>query len=333
MTDRDDADRAPPPALDPLHDEALRWFLALQAAPDDSQLRRDFEAWRTADRRNADAFTRMTSLWGSAEFGAAVTRTAPAPRADRPSPVVAFGPSPARRWTRRVAAMAATLMVAAALLQVSGLATRLRADHATGIGEQRRVVLSDGSVVRLNSRSALAVDFDGKRRSVRLMAGEAFFEVTRDVDRPFRVIGPHSEVEVTGTAFSVRAESAVDDVTLEHGRVAVSAREGGAVITLQPLQSIAVGAGQPSHVRAVDAETAFAWLDGRIRFRDRPLAEVLDELRRYHRGVIIVADGRYNSIKVTGNYRVDAPANVVESLASAVGAKLTRLSDYVLILR
>ena len=83
----------------------------------------------------------------------------------------------------------------------------------------------------------------------------------------------------------------------------------------------------------IDPNDAFAWLEGRIRFRDRRLGDVLDELRRYHRGIIIVADGRIAEIRVSGNYRLDDPALVVASLAEAVGATLTRLSDHVLILR
>lgn len=325
------------PALDRLDDEALRWFLALQAEPEDAGIRRNFESWRARDSRHGAAFAKVSGLWNSAEFGEAVRQSDRSDAAAYPSPVVLLNRSRPRAtasWGRRIAAMAAVLVVGAALAQFTGLTTRMQADYVTATGEQQRIVLSDGSTMRLNSGSAVAIDFNRTRRSVRLLEGEAFFDVVRDPDRPFRVVGANADVEVTGTAFSVRSAAAGDDVTVQHGKVSVAPRTGNAAaIGLLPLQSIAVHDGKPSAVQTVDADTAFAWLEGRIRFRDRPLAQVLDEVSRHHRGVIVVADSRFNDIKVTGNYRLDSPALIVASLAEAVGARLVRVSDHVLILR
>jgi transmembrane sensor len=233
-----------------------------------------------------------------------------------------------------MAAMAVVLLLAVAGAHVSGLLLYVRADHVTATGQQRRVVLPDGSTVLLNSGSAIALDFGADRRAVRLIEGEAFFDVVRNPDRPFRVTGRFADVEVTGTAFSVRAVGEADNVALQNGSVSVRPRSGQArAVKLLPRHTVAVGATATGAVDAIDPDQAFAWLEGRIRFSDRRLVDVLDELRRHHRGIIIVANHRIGEIRVSGNYRLDDPALIVASLAEAVGATLIRLSDRVLILR
>jgi transmembrane sensor len=186
----------------------------------------------------------------------------------------------------------------------------------------------------LNSGSAVALDFSGVRRHVRLLEGAAFLHLARDPNRRFEGTAPFGTVEVTGTRFAVRAGGDGDSVTVQEGSVSVLPRAGSAkAFRLVPRNAIAFGAAGTGIVRTVDVDVALAWLEGRIRFNDRPLGSVLDELRRYHRGIIIVADGRIRDIRVSGNYQLDNPALIVASLAEAVGAKLTRLSDHVLILR
>ncbi|MFX9169461.1 FecR domain-containing protein, partial [Acinetobacter baumannii] len=91
------------------------------------------------------------------------------------------GPS-RRRW---LAGGGLALAAGLAGLSLTPLATRLRADHATGVGERRDLALADGSHVLLNTDSALSVDYTADRRGVALQRGEAFFAVARDPARPF----------------------------------------------------------------------------------------------------------------------------------------------------
>jgi transmembrane sensor len=334
------------PALDALQDEALQWLLELQASKGDAAVRQAFDAWLAKDQRHAVAFDEVSQLWNSPEFGTAVMRheRLAMARGDRADPMLRHvvatthgkrpgaGRSSGRYWGRSVGAIAAVLILAA-VMHYSGVLVYLSADYATATGQQRRVALPDGSTLLLNSGSAVALDFGTAHRRVRLIEGEAFFEVVRDPDRRFEVTAPFTKVEVTGTKFAVRAAGEGDNVTVQDGSVSVLARSGSAAaFKLLPRHAIALGAEGTGSVRTIDADIAFAWLEGRIRFNDRPLGGVLDELRRYHRGIIIVASDRINHIRVSGNYRLDDPPLIVASLAEAIGAKLTRISDYVLIL-
>ena len=344
MNSRNDHPSSPDPNGPPdrIEDQALRWFLELQATAD-PETRQAFEAWRLRDRRHAAAFAKVSGLWNSAEFGEAVARQewAHGLRGGEgdagPSPLQAGQRQPRTVLgglsRRQVGAIAAILIVAIALAHVAGLSTYLQADYVTATGDRRQIALPDGSKMQLNSSSAVALDFSKARRIVRLLEGEAFFEVARDPDRPFRVSGQYADVEVTGTAFSVRATAEGDEVTLRHGHVSVLPKSSHATVALASQQAVSVDASGPKAVHSVDVNDALAWLEGRIRFHDRPLGRVIDELRRHHRGVIIIANDRIKDIRVSGNYRLDDPALVVASLAEAVGARLTRVSDFVLVLR
>lgn len=73
-----------------------------------------------------------------------------------------------------------------------------------GVGEMPVVTLEDGSVVQLNAASAIAVEFTEKRRVIRLLRGEAFFQVAHGADRPFTVMAGTTSVTALGTAFDVR---------------------------------------------------------------------------------------------------------------------------------
>lgn len=318
----------------------MRWLVKLEAAAGDSVTRKEFEAWRARDSRHAIAFEQVAGLWDSPELRGALALHRDrgdfsAPVQDRTNANSVAGRSAASmpRWGTRVAALAAVLLLAVAIARFAGLDDYLNADYVTATGQQRSVILPDGSTMMLNSASAVAVDFDGPRRTIRLLQGEAYFEVASDPARPFRVLGHYAEVEAIGTAFSVRAAEERDDIVLEEGHVAILPNVRGAqALTLSERQSLAVSAAGAGVISPANLENDLAWVQGRIRFENRPLGQVLDELRRYHRGFIVVAKGHVEQVRVSGNYRLDNPALIVASLAEAVGATLTRLSDHVLIL-
>ena len=222
----------------------------------------------------------------------------------------AAGGSSSRYWGRSLGAIAAVLILAA-LMHYSGVLVYLSADYATATGQQRRVALPDGSTLLLNSGSAVALDFGAAHRRVRLIEGEAFFEVVRDPDRPFQVTGRFADVEVTGTAFAVRATGERDNVTLQHGSVSVLARSGCAA-AVQAAASPRHRARRRGdrHCRTIDPDIAFAWLEGRIRFRDRPLGRCPRRIAplssRYHHR----RQRSDHYIRVSGNYRIDDPRPV-----------------------
>ena len=95
--------------------------------------------------------------------------------------------------------------------------------YATAIGELQLQTLADGSVVQINTNSQVQLDYSATVRKVRLIRGEAHFDVTHDPDRPFEVYAGKGMVKAVGTAFSVRLSHDYIKVTVSEGRVDLAA--------------------------------------------------------------------------------------------------------------
>lgn len=297
--------------------EALAWFTRLQNHPTDAATRAEFARWLKAKPEHAAAYARVEQLWQSPTLAAALQRF--------PSPASRPVRRPFRRW-----ALAASLVLGLWGGWASGWVELWRADYRTLAGEQRRLVLADGSTVTLNTDSALSLEFAANRRGVRLLAGEAFFEVRPDPARPFVIEAGPARVTVVGTRFAVRAGTRTL-VTVTQG-VVNCANSQNAAVRLVAGQQLAIAADHIAAPEAIDAERATAWLKGRLIFQDRPLREVVDELDRYHPGLIALTDDRLGAVHVTGNYKLDDTAAVLRALADIAGARVTSL-PYLTLLR
>ncbi len=237
---------------------------------------------------------------------------------------------------RRIAACAAAavlvLTLGAAYLPM--LKVRLTADYMTDIAERREILLPDGSRMTLDAASAVALDFANGRRTVRLLAGDAFFDVAHDAEHPFRVEGHFGLVRVTGTAFGVRAGPQADEVVLARGGVDAAPLSGTQVAAhLVPGEMVSIDREGVSPVRKVDTGRALAWMEGRLSFSNRPLGAVLDDIRRYYAGTIIVLASGLEDEEVSGSYRLDDPVLILRSLAEATGAHMDVLPGGLIILR
>lgn len=303
-------------------DQALAWFARLRAPAAGPADRAAFEAWRAADAAHGAAYAEVEALWASPEFAAAVVRNAPPVR------------RPRRVFVRALAACAAALVMAVGLGAAFDLTTRLRADAITAVGERRAVTLPDGSTVLLNSDSAVTWHEDAAHRGVRLLAGEAFFDVVHDEARPFVVQAGEARVRVVGTAFSVRQGENGVYVTVLRGAVRVSAAGAAAApLQLGPGGTALVAGGKAESRGEADVDALLAWRDGRFIFRECTFGAVIDSLSRYHKGWVVVANGALANLPVSGNYSLDDPQAIVDSLAKAVGAQATHVTSRLTILR
>ncbi|MEG2278296.1 MAG: DUF4974 domain-containing protein [Odoribacter sp.] len=151
-------------------------------------------------------------------------------------------------------------------------------------GGEYVLTLADGSTVYLNAASSLTypVNFKGKKRKVYL-EGEAYFKVAKNAEMPFIVDAKCLEVEVTGTAFGVRAYREEENIqtTLESGKVTV--RAGGQTVNLEPdHQALFDKKTTALDVFAVNTNLYLAWKDGRLMFDNCPLEKILEELGRWY---------------------------------------------------
>lgn len=313
-------------------DAALNWFFLLQGDPENLDLKMKCDEWRSSSAAHDSAFEEVASAWAVPEADE-VARNLADKVASRPINVVSIRP-PKLRLARWITAVAATIIIAVAIQQYPEIKVQWEADYLTDAGMRQDVELPDGSKVVLNTDTAIALDFEGDARAVRLLKGEAFFDVVHNPSRPFRVTAAFSEIEVRGTAFSVRRDHEQDAVALERGQVKVrSLVDPKSMADLAPGQAIIASATAISEAHPIDSSTTFAWLKGQIVFDDQPFKVVLHELGRYYGHSVIRTNNSFDDEKVNGRYRLDDPERAIRSLATTVGATITRLPGGILILR
>lgn len=286
--------------------EAAEWFERLRRPAVTARALKDFQAWK-ASPANAEAFRRVEAGWRAA--GALVGHPEVQAAARE---ALAKRPLRRRRDWRQIWAPAA--VVGALGLILLGWGEREFAPaYRTAVGEQRLVVLDDGSRVRLNTDSAVRVVFWGDTRRVHLRRGEALFDVAHDPDRPFVVAAGGAEVRALGTRFDVRRDGDGVSVTLLDGRVRVEDDRGEAA-ELSPNQQLRVTEAGLSRVRRAGPD-AVSWTSGRLVFQDMPLAAAVAEVNRYSARKIELSDAAgLGDEPVSGVF----DAGDVEAFAAAV---------------
>jgi transmembrane sensor len=149
-------------------------------------------------------------------------------------------------------------------------------------GGQYKLILSDGTKVWLNAESSLsyASVFTGSQRRV-LLTGEAYFEVTKNKEKPFIVESAGNTIKVLGTHFNVNSygDEQVFTTTLVEGSVEIS--RGKIFKTLKPGQQARVN-GTGVDVLTVDTKEATAWKDGEFLFRNTPVNAIVSQLARWY---------------------------------------------------
>ena len=321
---------------DAITDEALDWFLRLQDEPLDAAAREEFERWRQSDPKCDETYASLERMRGMPSLHRAVEKHVGPGYGRMPirQPVAATPSFATALWSKRVAAVAAAVLLVVGLFQAPDLILRWRADHVTAVGQRETIQLSDGSTMTLNTDSAVALDFENGHRQVTLLKGEAFFDVRQDTGQSFLVTTGLSETEDLGTTFLVRRDEGEDCVILKDGLVIVRRLSDRAEsVVLDPGEKVVVTPNALSPAKAVDIGQSFAWLDGYVILRDQVFSRALSTLRRYHDGAVIVAGDRLDEAKVSGNYNVDEPQTAIRTLAEAAGGTVTRLPGGILIIR
>ncbi len=221
-------------------------------------------------------------------------------------------PRPARRRLRVACAVAAASVLALAVAWVAlRRAGYLPQTYETATGQSRRIVLPDGSVAYLNTRTELEWVGGPEDRRVRLRRGEAFFEVVHDPRRPFRILLAHREVRDLGTRFDVyqKADGNVV-VTVVSGTVSVEGLGTGGggpswrrrLSTNQQIEYSPVGL--LADVHATVAPDAIRWREGMVETQGEPLSRFVSNLSRYTEERIVIVDPRAASQRIGGAFSI-----------------------------
>lgn len=206
---------------------------------------------------------------------------------------------------------------------------RLMADYSTGFGEHRQWTLADGSLLELNTDSAVRLRFDGDQRLIELLRGELYLASGQDPQsphhRPLRVATPFGLFEALGTRFSVREDNLGCRLGVTEGAVRMQPRAG---------QGDVAQAGETwqltgDSVRRLpgSAEDAQAWRDGVLIARAMPLGELLSELGRYRRGHL-GCDAQIAQRSISGNFNLNDTDATLAFIAKAHDLRLHGMTRY-----
>lgn len=233
-----------------------------------------------------------------------------------------------------------TAITAPAESRIGGVAARLApalppgaALYRTAVGERSTVVLPDGSVATLNTDSVIKVAYSGDERGVRLLRGQALFDVAKNKDKPFQVYAGDRRITALGTVFDVRLVGERVKVALVEGVVNVARVAPARSPT--PNQQVTMTAGEileapPTAamvVRAADTGRAVSWKDGIVVFDDLPLVEAVAEMNRYTNRPVGLADPKTGAYRVSGVFRTGDPERFAEAMAEVFPLDVEHRAD------
>jgi transmembrane sensor len=336
--------RAEQAAIGRLEAEASAWIARLDAGHWSTADQRALREWCARSPAHRETLRRMCSTWVELDE-LSVLRQAVNEHSS---------PEPARlRWNGFWGVHAAFLVVFLGIATWWLLPTAPRVAgspaielYATRIGEQRTVVLTDHSTVRLNTNSLLEVDYRPDERRVRLVNGEALFEVAKDARRPFLVNAAGASVRAVGTRFSVRLQHEEVEVVVSEGAVTL-ARSGTTtnapesrthLLVVRPEQIAVVRdrTTDPIHVTTVDVhevQRRLSWTQGVLEFDGEPLEKVIVEVSRYTPLKITIVDPELRDVPVGGRFKIGETRALFEVIEAGFGARVIPSKDGVLITR
>jgi transmembrane sensor len=247
-----------------------------------------------------------------------------------------------RRFVRaRVARLAASALLAAAAVvwwkhdgELLGIPKTYRTEH----GEQRTQLLPDGSILRLDTDSAVTVHYSRHERLVEVGAGQAMFEVAHgDKSRWFRVAAGRTGAIAVGTRFNVYCQQQSTEFTVAEGEIGVYDGKppelgSGEGIPMELKWRVPAGhrvsiGARPgtAEVVTVDLRQALGWLQHQIVFEHRPLGDVAAEFNRYARTPVDVEDAHLAALPISGAFDASDTQSFLAYVERLPGAKLQRL--------
>lgn len=302
--------------------QAAEWYALLQSgdATDADRLR--WRAWLDDAAEHAQAWRQVEDI-SQAFHG---LQAAPDPR----GAAQGLWEADARTRQRRralsgLAAVAASCVLGWTAWQ-DGRPRRLLlanwADHRTGTGETREILLSDGTRVWLNTGSAFNQVYDARQRLLQLVAGEMLIETAPDARRPFVAETPHGSMQALGTRYTVWLDGDETLLAVYEGAVRVRNRAGDSV-QIEAGRQLRYGAHSLGGIMPADAARE-AWRRQVLIAQDISLAEVVAQLGRYRRGHLGVAP-EVADLRVFGSFPLQDTDEVLDMLAKALPLRIQRI--------
>ena len=301
----------------PASQAAIAWMVELRSGEAGASERAAFERWLAADPAHAQAWQRLTGAVGQAFADLPARKASAADAVGQALALAAQRGARRRRLLRGALGVAGISLAAGWAGRETGLLPDWQADLRTATAERRRHRRADGSELLLDARSSVDLRFSAAERGVRLRQGQLIASVQPGT-APFVVHTAQGSVRALGTRFMVRqAQGRSLAVVLAHS-VELATREG--------LQRHVLRAGEAAWIDSAGiaplpalawAEGAADWQRGRLVAQDQPLAEVVEALRPYRRGLLQLS-AEAARLRVSGSYPLDDTDACLQLLAETL---------------
>ena len=145
------------------------------------------------------------------------------------------------------------------------------------------------------------------------MKGEGYFEVSKNPEKPFRVVVDDMIVKVLGTSFNINAYKDRGNIltTLVSGKVDIQDMSGKSLVVMSPNQQVDFRHGKISSVQEVDITRFVSWIDGKFYFNDMTLENIMSQLQRWYDIEVFFVDEELKSYPFTGVIRRDFTAGQI----------------------
>lgn len=297
--------------------QAAEWYFRLQAPSATQTDQFACQAWREADPSHEYAWQRAVAVSQKLQTlpkGVAYTTLRSSQQASR------------RRAIKTLAVLMAVSGVSWEASQ-SESARRYFAEYSTGIGEQRKIKLSEGTEIHLNTASAINTKLSDQLRLIEVEAGEVLIQTGKldALNRPMLVNTRFGSLQPLGTRFLVKQ-------TAEHATLAVI--EGSVKVTTKNNHQRVILANQEAIFDQHDigkilpmAANSDSWIRGLLVVRDMRLADFASELARYRTGIIRCSP-EVADLKISGAFQLHDTQALISSLPTLLPVKVGYLTRY-----
>jgi len=292
--------------------QAIQWMLRLRENGHDPALQHQCRQWRSARQEHEQAWQRVMHLHQDLDLraipgaGLALQTLETSQRRLQ------------RRQTLKLLGGVAMVGTATWLGKDLDAVNAWASDYATGTGERRSVALPDGSLMQLNTRSAVDLAFNDQQRLVRLKQGELM--ITCSPQHPLLVQTRDALLEGFEGRFVARQDSDCTQVSVSHGRVAIHRPGNGQLQWIESGQNWRLDAQGAHRLEQVDMD-AMAWTDGLIVTRNMRLFDFLAQVSRYRHGYLGCSED-IADVRLSGVFRLEDPEKLLQLLPRTLPVRL-----------
>jgi transmembrane sensor len=269
-------DRATPEATDPF--DGAAWVARLKSDEVTAADHLACARWRAEAPGNEEDYQRARRVWR------AVDTLRPTSELKRFRPFAVPRP-----W---IIAGAAAFVAAIAFVPAKTTWEQRSRSFSAPIGGLTSIALNSHAEIKLNSNGYLTVVEKPNVTNVRLVRGEAFFEVETGHPRAFTVESGSAIISVIGTGFEVGRLGQTTTVTVKHGTVRVRNIKGGDTVLLGSGKRVIVSAdGSFQRLADIGPRDTAAWIRDELVFIDTPIGLVFNNIQNYTNNSIVIDPG------------------------------------------